>query len=297
MAPKFSFLQKLRLHKLRRSFNASSSIIPSQCPPSYLLSLPCELRLQIYDALPLDCQVRRPTRYTRSACEPPLALPWLALMLVCKTIADELRNHVRASANTTCHLEVDNVMDWESGDLSAVAWRQIPCPPSSVHTLQAELVFSLASHVSVCCWNEGYGRPILDDVDLCSVLNHFIHNGPLLIRRRPLREHIHLDTLIFQLRIIEGAPGVLERYDGVSLKKQIRGEFEQYISRLVEQGLLFGAVDKVVCRFADGGGAEIKWDVCRKPIDITQRTQYGFAWGVAGSSSLRPELKRKKRLW
>ncbi|KAF8138080.1 hypothetical protein K438DRAFT_1996403 [Mycena galopus ATCC 62051] len=253
----FSFLHK---HKLRRSFNPIES---PQYPPGHLLGLPCELRLQIYDALPLDCELCRPRRRKfakkRSEREPPLAIPWLALILVCKTIADELRHvYTSTSGNTAYHLEVDNLRN--SYSLAhMVTWRRIPCPPSSVRTLQVDLLLNMASRF----WSSGGpSQTILGD--LVDVLNHFIHNGPLLLRRLPLRQHIHLDTLIFHIRVIEGAPdprgphGPYDETTANSTKKRLRGEFEQYISRLVEEGPLFGMVDKIVCRSADGDGAETK---------------------------------------
>ncbi|KAF8135980.1 hypothetical protein K438DRAFT_1882058 [Mycena galopus ATCC 62051] len=286
----FSFL-----HKLRPSFNPTES---PQYPPSHLLSLPYELRLQIYDVL-LDCQVGRPRRRKRarkrSERTPPLAIPWLPLMLVCKTIADELRHHIRhALGNATYHLEVALNKYWRS-NWYTVTWRRIPCSPSSVHTLQIDLVFTRF-------WSSGHlSASELTLVELALVLNHFIHKGPMLLRKRPLREHIHLDTLIFQIRIIEGAPdltGPHEPYDKESVdstEKRLRGDLEQHISRLVEQGVLFGAVDKIVCRPADSGGTETNWDVCRK--DIAPWTHYGSSWGIAGSSSLKSALQRTKWLW
>ncbi|KAF8187027.1 hypothetical protein K438DRAFT_1024639 [Mycena galopus ATCC 62051] len=192
------------LHKLRRLFNPIES---PQYPLGHLLSLPCELRLQIYDTVPFNynCQVSRLFRrkiqkqLTKLEAEPPLSIPWLSLMLVCKIIADELRNYVHASTNTTYHLEMNNLENWH-WITSMITWRRIPCPPSCVRRLQVDLVFNTATRFG----GSGSSEPFLGD--LMRVLNHFIHNGPVLDRKHPLRKHIRLDTLIFQLRIIEGAP-------------------------------------------------------------------------------------------
>ncbi|KAF8187028.1 hypothetical protein K438DRAFT_1765177 [Mycena galopus ATCC 62051] len=271
----FSFLRKLR-----RLFNPIES---PQYLPSHFLSLPCELRLQIYDAVPLNCQVSRPVRrkikktLTKLEAEPPLPVPWLSLMLVCKTIADELRNYVHASLNTTYHLEVNNLKNWHW--ITMITWRRIPCPPSCARKLHVDLIFNTATRFGA----SGGSEPILGDL-LC-ILNHFIHNGPVLDRKHPLRKHIRLNTLIFQIRVTKGypRPGEYPCSDEETAKKRLRGDFEQYISRLVEQGILFGAIDKVVCRSADGDGEETTWVVSRR----SQWTQYDFAWGVSGSSSLR----------
>jgi hypothetical protein len=71
-------------------------------------------------------------------------------------------------------------------------------------------------------------------------------------------------------------------------KKRLRNDLEDYISIIVNRGVLFGAVDRIVCRSADDDdGDATKWDVHRKTIgDMTEWNRYQFNWGVPGSSSL-----------
>ncbi|KAF8138074.1 hypothetical protein K438DRAFT_725594 [Mycena galopus ATCC 62051] len=275
---------------------------------SSLLSLPGELRLQIYDAvvdLPLDCKVVRQNPPKRQAAPIPdiqvdgLRVSWLSLVLVCKTIANELQYHICASGNTTYKLEVNNAESQRS-ITEIVTWRRIPCPPSSARNLQADLDLDLKTRF----WGAGGPNPILSE--LYQVLNCFIHNGPVLARKTPLGTHIHLDMLIVRIRVVEPDPEE-QRAKGrepypqstvIELKKWLYEDLKRYISRVVDRGLLFGAVDKIVCRLTDDYDTEkvTEWDVCQKTIgDMTEWNTYNFDWGVPGSSSL-PEREPEHRV-
>ncbi|KAJ6487946.1 hypothetical protein C8R45DRAFT_261995 [Mycena sanguinolenta] len=266
--------------------------------PSIFLGLPAELRLQIYDAvasLPLDCQLARSIRSQQPeqrAAPSFLPISWLNLMLVCKTITEELRHHVHASGNTTYEIELDNLHEQYSM-ADKVTWRQIPCPPRSVRTLRANLVLRFGTGFGA----DGGPLPILSD--LYQVLNCFIHNGPLLARATPLVKHIHLNTLTVQIRVSDPnheerrAAGVrpYEKSTVDASNKWLRRVLEGYISMVVRRGLLFGAVDKILCRWADGQVVDddkvTEWEVSFKEIgDMTVWNRYNFGWGVPGSSSL-----------
>ncbi|KAF7344624.1 hypothetical protein MSAN_01944700 [Mycena sanguinolenta] len=269
--------------------------------PSLLLGLPTELRLQIYDGvvhLPIDCEVaRRPSSQQPGPAQPApvLSIPWLSLALVCKTITEELRDYLHTSGNTTYELEIDNTdpKQKQRSIPKTVTWRRIPCPPSSVRTLKANLVL----HFGTRFWGCGGPMPILSQ--LYQVLNHFIHNGPFLARQSPLVNRIHLSTLIVQLCVKNPDPEERraqgrQPYDKAFVdkqKKRHRGRLQTYVSRVVARGLLFGAVDKIVCRWAEGEFDDDdkvrEWEVSSQEIgDMTEWEQYGFEWGVPGSSSL-----------
>ncbi|KAJ7716095.1 hypothetical protein B0H14DRAFT_646278 [Mycena olivaceomarginata] len=207
-----------------------------------------------------------------------MPIPWLNLILVCKLISSELQHHLQASTNTTYKLEVNNLkLELSQGITDKVTWRQVPCSPSEVRTIQAELVLDWMTQF----WNDG--GPLLILSALYQALNCFIHYGPLLSRESPLGKHIHLDTLIVQIRAV--APKPDERL--AKMQKRLCRLLQRYISVVVERGVLSGAVDKIVCRAADDDGDVIKWDVRRKPIgDMTEWNRYQFNWGVPGSSSL-----------
>ncbi|KAF8138075.1 hypothetical protein K438DRAFT_725573 [Mycena galopus ATCC 62051] len=264
---------------------------------SLLLGLPTELRLKIYDDvvdLPLDCKVDRRKPRTETAPPPDntgvsptrqcLCIPWLDLLLVCKTIANELQHHVRTSGNTTYKLEVDNPRTYYNLSNTAVTWRRIPCPPSSVRTLEAKLAFTSDPRF----WGGGGPLGILSA--LYQVLNCFIHNGPVLSRGSPLCEHLHLNMLVVQLCVIKPDPETqLAQAAVLQRKKWLRRNLKQYIFQVVHRGVLFGAVDKIVYQSEDDNGDDevTEWDVYQKTIgDMTEWNRYNLAWGVPGSSSL-----------
>ncbi|KAF8135994.1 hypothetical protein K438DRAFT_1997038 [Mycena galopus ATCC 62051] len=258
-------------------------------PPGLFLNLPAELRQKIYDAvldLPLDSQVaRRKPKELRTAQGSPaqdsdrLLIPWLSLMLVCKTFASEVHYHVHASGNTTYELEVDNL---ERDHILAhkVTWRQIPCPPRSARTLHTRLELS-----SRTWYWAGGPLPVLSG--LYQVLNCFIHNGPLLARKTPLSKHIHLETLILQIRVMK--PGFETRPAmECKLSWHLR-KLRSYIRRIVDQGVLFGAVDKIVLRYVNDNDEQrvAEWNISRQTIgNMREWNKYDCAWGVPGSSSL-----------
>ncbi|KAJ6488015.1 hypothetical protein C8R45DRAFT_995247 [Mycena sanguinolenta] len=301
MAPKVTLSVFQRVRRVLRLIEHRPSAVSTQSTSSLLLDLPCELRLQIYDAV-ADLPVvngpvaRRTTQKPRKnpgrSTTTRLSIPWFCLTLVCKTIASEMQHHVLASGNRTYTLEVDNLEDYRIL-ADKVTWRRIPCSPSDVRALRADLVLNYATH----CWGCGGPMPILSH--LYQVLNCFIHNGPVLTRRRPLATHIHLDALILQIHTINGdAQEDTEIYDQASVdmaKQELWRELKMYISMVVDQGVLFGAVDKILCRWADDDSnneVECQWEVRSIPVsDMTEWNAYGFHWGVPGSSSLTPQAR------
>ncbi|KAJ6487945.1 hypothetical protein C8R45DRAFT_262011 [Mycena sanguinolenta] len=284
----FLIWRYIALHARSVVRRLSSSPLMCLQAPSPLLGLPTELRLQIYEAvvdLPVDCQVARRNRNKPPVqAAPALPIPWLSLMLVCKTITEELR-HLHTS---TYELELDNLDKRYRRRRIAdeVTWRRISCPPSRVRTLQANLVL----HIGTKFW--GCGGPCAILSELYQVLNCFIHNGPSLIRATPLVNHIHLSTLIIEVSLKDPDPDPEPYdYDVDEVKKDQRYDLERYISQVVDRGLLFGAVGKIVCRWAEGeldADSEVtEWEVSFKEIgDMTEWEQYDFGWGVSGSSSL-----------
>ncbi|KAJ7203170.1 hypothetical protein B0H12DRAFT_1243859 [Mycena haematopus] len=242
-----------------------------------------------------DSRQRKTIANTNSTCL--RSIPWLSLLLVCKTIANELRYHVHTSGNVAYELEVDN-LQCRYSIAHDVTWRRIPCPPSSVRILRADLVFNLETRF----WGAGGPMSILSE--LYQLLNCFIHNGPLLVRGSPLVKHLHLESLILQIRVTDPDPEE-RRAEGqqpytretvVQMKKWLYSDLKEYISMVVDRGLLFGAVDEISCRAAnydsddesgDDSAIIAQWDISRQTVgDMTEWNTYDFTWGVPGSSSL-----------
>ncbi|KAF7344613.1 hypothetical protein MSAN_01943600 [Mycena sanguinolenta] len=248
---------------------------------SLLLDLPAELRLQIYDAVldvQVDCQVIRrtsppPSRPGRSKhfthllqlaahragqfeATPTLSIPWLNFLLVCKTITAELGPHMAASKNMAYELEVDGLDRRynSSENKSQVTWRKIPCPPSSVCTLRATLVFDLGTSFG----GRGGSTPTLSE--LYQALRCFVRNGPQLGRRSELEKQVHLNTLIVRIRVRESDPDRKKQLQGVKVrapydigvrKQRLRSGVEGYLSAVVQRcSILSGAVDRIVYQWA-----------------------------------------------
>ncbi|KAF7344604.1 hypothetical protein MSAN_01942600 [Mycena sanguinolenta] len=308
MAPKFVLSVLRSLRRIRGVFHLIELRLfagpPQSTHHNLLLDLPRELRLQIYDALahlPVDCPVDRirqtPRKRLARSTSTRLPIPWLSLTLVCKTIKEDLQLYTLASGNATYTLEVDN-LEHRRLLTDKVTWRRIPCPPSNVRTLRADLVLRFATDF----WGSGGPMGILSD--LYQVLNCFIHNGPVLTRRRPLPTPIHLDTLLLQIHMIGTDAQFEAQLEGYTfdqaevdaLKQQLWQELKMYVTQVVDRGVLFGAVDKIVCRWADDGsdnGVECQWEVCAIPVgDMTEWNAYNFHWGVPGSSSLTTQANK-----
>ncbi|KAF7344605.1 hypothetical protein MSAN_01942700 [Mycena sanguinolenta] len=132
--------------------------------------------------------------------------------------------------------------------------------------------------------------------DLYQALNCFIHNGPLLMKPRSLATHIHLETLILQIHM----DWYFERYNQpevIARKEELWRELKMYISWVVDQGVLFGAVDRIVCRWMDDNIENVnEWEVCSKTkvdgMALWIRNALNFHWGVPSSSSLESKASR-----
>ncbi|KAJ6487998.1 hypothetical protein C8R45DRAFT_262922 [Mycena sanguinolenta] len=245
MAPKFALSI---LHKFRRVFRRTSHAVkPRRSAPILFLDLPCELRLEIYDAvanLPVKCMM--PTVQMEDYTVTRLPIPWFSLMLVCKTTASEMQQYVRERSTYTCFIPSPLTFSRFCSLSECLYWMWIPCPPSRVRTLQANLML----HPFMKCWSADDNEPTPLIHDLCKMLKTFIQNGPLVTRERPLTRRIHLDTLIVKINrdtfmFVLGADR--------EWKEKLWPDMQRCISWVVDRGVLFGAVDKIVCEWVDDG--------------------------------------------
>jgi hypothetical protein len=103
-------------------------------------------------------QAEAPAQATSARATERMPIPWLNLILVCKLISSELQHHLQASTNTTYKLEVNNLkLELSQGITDKVTWRQVPCSPSEVRTIQVELVLDWMTQF----WNDGGPLSIL----------------------------------------------------------------------------------------------------------------------------------------
>ena len=109
-----------------------------------LLGLPEELRLQIYQhvfALNLAYPVLQFwQRFPKLNPDARLVVPWINLMLSCKTLAIELRSFMSEKTflnddnNTTWFLELEARIGGRQ--LGRTTWQRLPCPPEKVRILE-----------------------------------------------------------------------------------------------------------------------------------------------------------------
>ncbi|KAJ6488002.1 hypothetical protein C8R45DRAFT_1074464 [Mycena sanguinolenta] len=221
MAPKFSLSI---LHKFRR---VSHAVKPRRSAPILLLDLPCELRLEIYDTvanLPVKCMM--PTVHMEDYTVNRLPIPWFSLMLVCKPLP------------ARCSNAFENVRHIHA-----------TFPPRS-----------RTSAPSRSCWSAHDNEPTPLIHNLCKVLKTFIQNGPLVTRERPLTQRIHLDTLIAHSVKINRDTFMFVLGVDREWKEKLWPDMQQCISWVVDRGVLFGTVDKIVCEWVDDGD-RVEWEV------------------------------------
>ncbi|KAJ6487978.1 hypothetical protein C8R45DRAFT_1074450 [Mycena sanguinolenta] len=136
-------------------------------------------------------------------------------------------------------------------------------------------------------WSPSLGLPILHDpipfawLHWTTGVKPFVPDGPYKpLHRLTYAVQIHTE----QYLKLCNPPEVTAGHKG-----RIWQELQQGISQVVDKGVLFGAVDKIVCRWADGQGRDdaIEWEVS-SPLtgNMAKWNASNFHWGVPGSSSL-----------
>ncbi|KAF7344623.1 hypothetical protein MSAN_01944600 [Mycena sanguinolenta] len=160
-------------------------------------------------------------------------------MLVCKTITNEMQHYVQGRSTYT-FLTMASGFDSLA---QCVGWQQIPCSPSTVRTLQANLIASF--------WTKWWWQGDDEPTPLISDLSH---------------------PLGFDFANPSGWVAS-QRESEVERKKELWPDVQRCISWVVDRGLLFGAVYKIVCEWADDGD-RVKWEVLPLTIDAT--TESGF---------------------
>nr|OQO15821.1 hypothetical protein B0A51_17142 [Rachicladosporium sp. CCFEE 5018] len=269
-----------------------------------LLGLPRELRNNIYAHVlktDVDYKVAKDyhQRYVSQRYYDPLEhpkgslrehiVPWTSLAMVCKSINDELSNHLhgtvehgesRSNDLTTWKLDVEI----PRRSIGAVTWRNLPCAPPDVSVLD----FTINAAEEIKFWGDGGPMGIV--TCLYQLLNAVLHCGPHLQWTHPLPQHLHLD----EIRIcVEGSgPPRYQTWtigdDGEA--ETVRhgdsfSELKNLVGMLCNAGMLVGYVD--VVRIFDGVDEVVeKLDKQRSTDNVrvvpAYWDGYGFEWGREG---------------
>lgn len=263
-----------------------------------LLGLPRELRLQIYrNVFSLDLkhvvvERWRDTFTTKDGFksvpdlneDEKLLVPWLCLMLSCKSIAVELRSIMEETSfledrsNLTYDLDLEATRGGMS--LGAVMLNKIPCPPDKVMFLNVHYNASRG----FLAWGDGGPHGITSG--LYQTLNHLLHCGPRLDSKKLLPQPMH----ITELRVMVESWGATtdngedrdadyrlsERHTDPETTLYALGSV---VGQIVNTGVLKGFVDRIrmtssekVLRWLpgkeEGTGIPEYWN------------RYGFDWGM-----------------
>lgn len=253
----------------------------SPLPP--LLALPPELRASIYDHvfnlgvsiqhITLKLERQYPPRphglsgsyMTVSDVPAPLSrageVPWLQLMLTCKTVARELAWHMRSAhylendCNRTYTMSLEPDIRPESSSLVSVVWRQLPCPQRLARNLEV--------HV------RGTTRTMM------SAINLFMHCGLHMERARPLASHLSLERLAVYLHSEDNVifPDQREGFDYVdefARGATAPGSTKQVLERYHELGKLEGYFCTVSVLNSEGE--------MEHSFEVVQPFKPGYGW-------------------
>lgn len=278
-----------------------------------LLGLPRELRLHIYSYVrETDIGFRVLDRFhdghnrdrgfqtTPIRSNEPFYLPWLALMLTCRTIASEISLSLLPPISTRAYADyhglVDDVaseqrtcrIDLEltgSGQVGEVKWRTLPCAPIETRFLHARLHFrgdAVDSDSEFSFWGDGGPRGVVRS--LYQTLNLFLHCGPRLDANNPLAAPVHLEELVVEVEDPAKVSADVENEEDCDwVLKHLRRSSKLiagYLTRLADTGLLFGYVDRLRVVGCDGAVSEIAIREVRGARVPAFWDGYGFEWGV-----------------
>lgn len=200
-----------------------------------------------------------------------LILPWVNLLLTCKSINAELGAYMsspvvlRDEHNRTYSMDIRGSI---SGVLKSLTWHKIPCSPSNVNTVLVNILFEPKLNYSN--WDNGGPMPIVRQ--LYQTLNLLLHNGPILSRSRPLQHPLKLKKLevhtAFKLDSNSDEPSAGSTTTGIVY----------LLERLQSVGLLHGYIDHAHIS-DEHGHTELKIEAVEDPGVPYGWDRYGFDWG------------------
>ena len=241
-----------------------------------LLGLPRELRDQIYHAaFVTDISISftkhggLSNRAIFTPTKPPSGrnIPWINLMLACRTIRDDLQAYTTKSKSMQsdkCKQLRTYCLDikFNKRDINTITWRCIPCHPS-----EADTIVTNATAPKEGVRFGGCGGPSQPANSLWHLLNSTLHYGPRL-RAQPLVRHMQVQEVT--VWISEGNEN--------SEHRAAYGYIARMLAALAMCGVLYQYVDRFLIsneRYSE----EI--EVVHEGAEASQELiRYGFTWGV-----------------
>lgn len=219
-------------------------------------------------------------------------ISWLCLQSTCKLISTELKSHMQSTAiyENEEHHNYEMTITGRRGNLAGVVWNSLPCPPEQCRVLTANI--TLRGEITL--WGDGGPMPIIRE--LYQTLNRFLHCGPMLDAKTPLRRSVKLEGVVVVINLRrdsyvfigedadpETAESLWQHRDGQLLRR-----LHSHVGDLVATGLLDGFIKRIV--LVNGRSREElgQVQVARKegPGAVPSLwDRYGFEWGVERSDS------------
>jgi hypothetical protein len=168
------------------------------------LDLPAELRLDIYDAT-LDANIDVPwlsnSQHHDARPGETFTIPWCNLMLVCRQLSVELRDHMKdttekGSKYNTWVLRLQ--YDYEA---NLPVQMRLPCSPSRLKTVHINM-----PHLS------GIGHSRRTPHTLDQLLSLLVRFGPRLNREKELAKTLRFQELIIAFPTAEPMTGISHQY-------------------------------------------------------------------------------------
>ncbi|KAI1328744.1 hypothetical protein F5Y16DRAFT_368576 [Xylariaceae sp. FL0255] len=272
-----------------------TQLVESSLRPG-LLTIPREIRQSIYNLIlrsDLNYTVIEVYRdiwlksggFATSLTHRPddkLVVPWLNLLLTCKTINIDLTAWMNSPTILHDPAYREYVLDIDGlarGTLSCATWRRIPCSPAQVKNITVNTRFSddrtkrSGSLYRCKFWGNGGPMPVVRQ--LYQTLNLLLHNGPLLNRKSPLKQHLKLEALTVNVSAPMHHTDDPERR---ILWSTAYGGVTMLVQRIETTGLLYDYIDKL-CILQGDEHQERQIQEVENARAPAHWDRYGFEWG------------------
>lgn len=206
-----------------------------------------------------------------------LTVPWVNLLLTCKYVNFEVAAYMSLHNEDLRTYTVD-IHASSCGFLRSSTLQKIPCSPSKVNTVLANIRIDFEPHHEYFqIVGDGGLMPIVRQ--LYQTLNLLLHNGPVLSRASPLRHPLKLKNLDIRA-VVTSDDGSKPRRSNISWN------LKWILQALRNSGLLQGYVGYVHIIDEDGH-TELAIEAVDKAGVPTSWDGYGFEWGPNHDNSVK----------